>query len=138
MTQEIQGNGSDRPDPEVPERATRRRFTAEYKLRIVQEAEACQEGEIGALLRREGLYSSHLGKWREQFRSGAFKGLQAKKRGPAPNPDKRMAKEVAKLEREVERLHKRLQQAETIIDFQKKVSEILGIPLKDSPSDENE
>ena len=138
MTEEIQGDGSARPDPEVPERATRRRFTAEYKLRIVQEAEACQDGEIGALLRREGLYSSHLSNWREQFRGGAFKGLQAKRRGPAPNPDKRLAKEVAKLERENERLRKRLQQAETIIDFQKKVSEILGIPLKDSPSGENE
>ena len=138
MTQETQGDGSARPDPEVPERATRRRFTAEYKLRIVQEAEACKDGEIGALLRREGLYSSHLSKWREQLRSGAFNGLQAKKRGPAPNPDKRLAKEVTKLERENKRLRKRLQQAETIIDFQKKVSEILGIPLKDSPSDENE
>lgn len=138
MTQEIQGDGPARPDPEVPERATRRRFTAEYKLRIVQEAEACQDGEIGALLRREGLYSSHLSKWREQFRGGAFKGLQAKKRGPAPNPDKRLAKEVAKLERENERLRTRLQQAETIIEFQKKVSEILGIPLKDNHSGENE
>ena len=138
VTQETQDDGPTRPDPEVPERATRRRFTAEYKLRIVQEAEACKDGEIGALLRREGLYSSHLSTWREQFRGGAFKGLQAKKRGPAPNPDKRVAREVAKLEREIERLRKRLQQAETIIDFQKKVSEILGIPLKDSPSGENE
>jgi transposase-like protein len=131
VTQGGQDNGMARPDPEVPERPRRRRFTAEYKLRIVKEAEACQAGEIGALLRREGLYSSHLSKWREQYRGGAFKGLQAKKRGPAPNPDKRLAKEVEKLERENQRLRKRLQQAETIIEFQKKVSEMLGIPLKD-------
>ncbi len=74
MTQEIQGDGSDRPDPEVPERATRRRFTAEYKLRIVQEAEACKDGEIGALLRREGLYSSHLGKWARAVSQRCFQG----------------------------------------------------------------
>ena len=131
-------SGTTRPDPEVPERAKRRRFTAEYKLRIVKEAEACKDGEIGALLRREGLYSSHLSKWREQCRGGAFKGLQAKQRGPAPNPDKRLAKEVAKLERENQQLRKRLQQAETIIEFQKKLSEMLGIPLKDGQSGENE
>jgi len=138
VTQGRQDSGTTRPDAEVPERAKRRRYTAEYKLRIVQEAEACQDGEIGALLRREGLYSSHLSKWREQYRGGAFKGLQAKKRGPAPNPDKRLAKEVAKLERENQRLRKRLQQAETIIEFQKKVSEMLGIPLKGDENGESE
>lgn len=138
VTQRGQDKGTTRLDPEVPERAKRRRFTAEYKLRIVQEAEACQDGEIGALLRREGLYSSHLSKWREQYRGGAFKGLQGKKRGPAPNRDKHLAKEVAKLERENQRLRKRLQQAETIIEFQKKVSEMLGIPLKGDENGESE
>ena len=105
------------PDPEVIPKAERRRFTAEYKLRILSEADACtQRGEIGALLRREGLYRSHLDKWREQRRAGAFQALTPQKRGPKPDPQ---ATEITRLRRENERLQQRLQRAETIIEVQK-------------------
>ena len=121
------------PDPEVPEKAARRRFTAEYKLRILHEADGCVEpGALGALLRREGLYSSHLTTWRRQREQGALEALTPKKRGRrAPHP---LSRRVAELERENAHLQRRLKQAETIIEVQKKVSEILGIPLK-SPAD---
>lgn len=116
------------PDPEVVEKPARRKFTAEYKLRILREAERCAPGELGALLRREGLYSSHLSDWRRQRERGELDALTPKKRGrkPQKNP---LTQRVAELERENERLRKRLQQAETIIEVQKKISEILGIPL---------
>jgi transposase-like protein len=88
------------PDPEVVPKAERRRFTAEYKLRILAEADACtQRGEIGALLRREGLYRSHLDKWREQRRAGALQALAPQKRGPKPDPQ---AAEIARLRHENE------------------------------------
>jgi len=125
------------PDPEVPAKATRRRFTAEYKLRILKEADACQRpGELGALLRREGLYSSHVSSWRKQRESGSLKGLAPRRRGREPKRRDHVAEENAKLRRENERLRHRLQQAETIIGVQKKVSEILGIPLAQPESDE--
>lgn len=117
------------PDPEVVERATRRRFTAEYKACIIREADGCREpGEVGALLRREGLYSSHLSAWRKQLERDGLDGLKAKKRGrkAKTNPS---AREV-ELDREARELRKRLAKAEAIITFQKKVHEILGIPLK--------
>jgi transposase len=118
------------PDSEVRERAARRRFTAEYKLRIVREADACTgAGELGALLRREGLYSSHLATWRRQRDAGALSALSPKTRGrpaPAASP---LARRVAELEREKVRLERRLKQAETIIEVQKKISEVLGISL---------
>jgi transposase len=118
------------PDSEVRARAARRRFTAEYKLRIVREADACTgAGELGALLRREGLYSSHLATWRRQRDAGALSALSPKKRGrpaPAASP---LARRVAELEREKVRLERRLKQAETIIAVQKKISEVLGISL---------
>lgn len=119
------------PDPEVPAKAGRRRFPAEYKLRILREADGCQApGEVGALLRREGLYSSHLTTWRRQREQGALAALMPKKRGrPAP-PAHPLARRVVELEGENTRLQRRLQQAETIIEVQKKVSEILGIPLR--------
>ena len=111
------------------ERATRRRFSAEYKASIVREAAACREsGEVGALLRREGLYSSHLSVWRRELRQHGVDGLVAKKRGPAAKA-KPSAREV-QLEREKRKLEKRLAKAEAIIEFQKKVHELLGIPLK--------
>jgi len=121
------------PDPEVPAKAKRRKFTAEYKLRIVREAERCkQPGEIGALLRREGLYSSLLTAWRREVEQGSRAALRSKKRGPkARVVDPR----VKELERENARLRKRLEQAEIIISVQKKVSKLLGIPLE-SPNDE--
>jgi transposase-like protein len=124
------------PDPEVVEKPKRRRFSAEYRLRIVREADACKEpGEIGALLRREGLYSSLLTAWRRQREAGALAGLEPKKRGPkAKAADPR----VKRLEREISRLKRKLEQAETIIDIQKKVAGILGIPLRNSEPDEKD
>ena len=124
------------PDPEVPERARRRRFTAEYKLRILREADACKrDGDLGALLRREGLYSSHLTTWRRQRDETAKAGLKARKRGPKA---KAVDPRVKRLERENARLRRRLEEAETIIDFQKKLSKLLGIPLKSPDSDGND
>jgi len=117
--------------PEVPERAARRRFTAEYKLRVLHAADAgAGAGELGGLLRREGLYSSHLTTWRRQREQGTLAALSPKKRGRPAAPGSPLARRVAELEREKARLEGRLKQAETIIEVQKKISEILGIPLK--------
>jgi transposase-like protein len=116
-----------RPDPEVPSKARRRRFTAEYKLRILREAERCTtSGAIGALLRREGLYSSHLTTWRQQ----QAKALQPRRRGRKLQANPLRAR-VAQLERENARLQRELEKAEIIIDVQKKVAKLLG---KDGPS----
>ena len=121
------------PEPEVRERAVRRRFTAEYKLRILKEAESCKgHGQFGSLLRREGLYSSNLITWRRQMEKGTLEALSPRKRGPkAKRPDP-SAHRIAELERENERLNKKLRQAEIIIDVQKKISEILQIPLTEN------
>jgi transposase-like protein len=117
-------------DPEVLEKATRRRFTAKYKLHILEQADRCKEpGQIGALLRREGLYSSHLTTWRRQRESGALKALGPRKRGRNAKPQDKQSHRLAELEREVEQLRQKLAQAEIIIDVQKKVSSLLGIPL---------
>lgn len=124
-----------RPDPEVDSRPQRRQFTAEYKLRVLREADACAPGELGALLRREGLYSSHLTKWRRQRERGELAALAPQKRGRKPHQPDPAAERIAALERENARLRQRLQQAEKIIEVQKKVSEILGIPLTQSESD---
>ena len=122
------------PDAEVAAKAQRRKFTAEYKLRIVREAERCkQPGEIGALLRREGLYSSLLTAWRREVEQGARAALRSKKRGPKARA---VGPRLKELERENARLRKRLEHAELIITVQKKVSKLLGIPLE-SPDDEN-
>lgn len=123
------------PDPEVPERPTRRRFTAEYKLAILKEADAATEpGEIGALLRREGLYSSHLVDWRRQRDVGALVALGRPRGRSRPDPKDR---EISQLRTDNDRLRRRLGQAEKIIEVQGKVSELLGISL-DPASDENE
>lgn len=107
----------------------RRTYSAEYRLRILEQADACSKpGEIGVLLRREGLYSSHLTEWRKLREKGALAGL-SKKRGRKSRPVDPSAKRVAELERENERLSKSLSQAEAIIDIQKKLSELLGVPL---------
>jgi transposase-like protein len=120
----------------VTERAKRRRFTAEYKLRILREVDACKgDGDVGALLRREGLYSSQLAAWRRQRDEIAKAGLKARKRGPK---SKAVDPRVKQLERENVRLKRRLEEAETIIDFQKKLSKLLGIPLKSPDSDGND
>ena len=122
------------PDPEVVPRAKRRQFSAQYKLRIVTEADQCsQRGEIGALLRREGLYSSHLTTWRKQRDRGQLQGLSPKKRGRKPDPQ---AAELARLQRENERLKARLEQAETIIEVQKKLSQMLGLPPTETDEQE--
>jgi transposase-like protein len=114
------------PNPEVIVKAERRHFTAEYKQRILQEADACsQRGEIGTLLRREGLYSSHLDTWRRQRTRGVLQGLTPAKRGRKADPQ---AIEHARLLRETVRLKAQLERAELIIEVQKKVSQLLGLP----------
>jgi transposase len=124
----------DAPDPEVVAKAARRRFTAEYKLRVLAEADTCTKpGQIGALLRREGLYRSHLDKWRKQRREGTLQALAPQQRGPKVDP---LATENAGLRRENERLQERLRRAETIIDVQKKVAALLGVAMGENPSDE--
>ncbi len=115
------------PDPEVPAKARRRTFTAKYKLETLKEVEACTKpGEIGALLRRNGLYSSHLSKWRQQRDEGVLAGLTPRKRGRKPRKVSAEARRVAELEREVALLRRKLAQAETIIEVQKKLSQLLG------------
>jgi transposase len=125
---------AERPDPEVPERAKRRQFSAAYKLRIVREADACgQDGELGALLRREGLYSSHLATWRRQRDEGSLARLAPRRRGrPALSAE---AAEAARLRRENEQLRRQLAAAETVIEIQKKVSTLLGLTASPEPGD---
>ena len=121
-----------KPGTEVSPKAKRRRFSAKYKGRILREAEACTErGEIGALLRREGLYSSHLAQWRQQAEMGELQALEPKKRGPVPKVADPRDRRIIELERENARLERRAAQAEAIIEVQKKVSELLGIVLPD-------
>ena len=125
------------PDPEVSEKPVRRKFTAQYKLRILKEADSCsQPGQIGALLRREGLYSSALSSWRKQRDKGVLGGLTPKKRGRKATEKNPLAGRVAQLERENQRLQKHLSQAEMIIEVQKKVATLLGITLKNSGEEE--
>ncbi len=119
------------PSPEVLEKPVRRRFTVDYKMKILAEAEACTEfGQLGELLRREGLYSSHLSTWRRQRDEGALAGLTPRRRGRKVKTKNPLADENEHLRRENERLTEQLRQAELIIDVQKKVSEMLNIPLK--------
>ena len=126
-----------RPDPEVPARAKRRRFTAQYKLRILEEADAGRApGEVGALLRREGLYSSQLTLWRRARREGSLKALSKPRGGPKGRRRDQVAVENEQLRKENARLRRRLEQAQTILEIQKKASEILGIPLN-PPGDDD-
>jgi transposase-like protein len=127
----ISKNGTDpaqRADPEVLAKAKRRNFTASYKLWMLAEADKCrqQPGQIGALLRREGLYSSHLTTWQRQREAGQMAGLKPQKRGRKANEE---AAENIQLRHENKRLTRQLEQAELIIEAQKKLSEILGITL---------
>jgi len=116
------------PDPEVPEKKVRRNFTAAYKLRILQEADACdQPGQIGRLLRREGLYSSNLTVWRRSRDKGLLQGMSPQKRGRKLKERNPLAAEVAQLQKEKRQLENRLRKADLIIDAQKKISQILGI-----------
>jgi transposase len=121
-----------RPDPEVVAKPTRRQFSAQYRLRILEEAERCTEpGEVGRLLRREGLYSSHLTAWRKARRKGSLVGLSPKKRGAKPAPGNPLDAKVRALEAKVARLEKELHTAHTILDVQGKVAGLLGFSLND-------
>lgn len=114
---------------EVVAKAKRRQHAAEYKLRILREIDECKgSGEVGALVRREGLYSSLVSKWREQRERGSLTGLSGQRRGPKVDPN---AAELARLQRENKRLQEKLERAELIIDVQKKVARLLGVPLED-------
>ena len=124
------------PDPEVPATAKRRTFTAEYRLRMLKQADACKKpGEVGALLRREGLYSSLLVNWRRQRERDARQEMRGRRRGPkARMVDPR----VKQLETENRKLQRKLARAETIITLQKKIAELLRIPLKPLDIDETD
>ena len=136
MSHDTQRGG--RPKAEVDEKAVRRRFTAEYKIKILEEADGCQElGQLGALLRREGLYSSHLANWRRLRKKGTLASLKPKKRGRKRKPNDEAAQELQRLQRENRRLAERLRQAETIIDVQKKVCEVLGMATPPNNEDKN-
>lgn len=127
----VEKNGHAAPDPEVVEKAQRRRFTAEYKADILRRVGAFTlgTGELGELLRKEGLYASHIRVWRGQRERGAFEALEPKKRGRKAKRRDEVAIENTSLRRENERLQHRLKQAEIIIEVQKKISTLLGIPL---------
>jgi transposase len=126
-----------RPNPEVVADAKRRTFTAEYKQRILAEADAAtaQSGAIGALLRREGLYSSHLVTWRRERETGILKGLTPQRRGPKSKHSP-LEEENQKLRRENQRLSEELRKAEIVIDVQKKVGALLGWPLPKADPEE--
>jgi transposase-like protein len=129
MTGVLEVTGAER-EVEVLAKARRRVFGAEYKRRILREAEGCKKpGEVGALLRREGLYSSHLAAWRAARRRGELAALGSKRRGPkGGRPDPRQ-KRIAELERENRRLRARAERAEALVEVQKKLSQLLGLEL---------
>src|SRR2546428_6364272 len=125
------GAGPAVAETEVVAKAQRRRFTAEYKGRIVREADRCTKpGELGALLRREGLYSSHLTTWRAARDRGELEGLSPKQRGPKAAPPDPREKRIAEQEREIARLTKRAERAEALVELQKKLAVLLGTPLE--------
>ncbi len=135
MTTKVSPPSSNGLDTEVSSKATRRRFSASEKIRLLREADACagQKGGVAALLRREGLYSSHLATWRKQRDAGQL-GLSPRKRGPiAKVPDPR-DRRIVELERELRGVQARADRAERLVELQKKVSELLGIPLPEPPS----
>jgi transposase len=143
----VKGNGkvshinmySSVPDPEVVERPIRRKFSSDYKLRLLQEADTLKNpGEIGALLRREGLYASNIAMWSWQREKGELQGLSPKKRGPKEKSPEELEHRIKELERDNKRLKRRLDHAEMIIDVQKKISELSGIPLKKVEFDEED
>ena len=131
MSQEQNGKSEEAgTQTEVIAKAKRRQYPAEYKLRILREVDECKgKGEIGALLRREGLYSSLVSKWREQRERGGLTGLSEHRRGPKVDAN---AVELARLQRENKRLQEKLERAELIIEVQKKVARLLGVPLADN------
>jgi transposase-like protein len=138
----VKGNTAQRfsvPDPEVSSKRARRRLTVGYKLEILRKADACtQRGELGALLRREGLYSANVISWRRQREQGVLDPMRPRRRGRKPIPVNPLARKLAEVERENRRLQKRLEKADLIIDFQKKVHALLGIPLNHPDDVEND
>lgn len=136
MSNRTESNG--RANPEVNEKPVRRHFDAAYKLRILEEADRCSEvGQVGELLRREGLYSSHLTNWRHLRDEGTLQSLGPKRRGRKAKCNDATTQELDRLRRDNQGLAERLRQAETIIEVQKKVSEILGLtPANRSESNE--
>ena len=137
MSNRTETNG--RANPEVNEKPVRRQFDAAYKLRILEEADRCSEpGQLGELLRREGLYSSHLTNWRRLREKGSLQSLGPKKRGRKAKRHDATTQELERLRRENQRLAERLRQAETIIEVQKKVSEIVGLTTPMHPSESSE
>ena len=126
------------PDPEVSAHPNRRKFSRNFKLRILKETDIASPGDIGAILRREGIYSSSLSSWRRQRENGELGSSTSNKRGPAPKMDEPTRRKVTNLERENSRLARRLKRAEQIIEVQKKISELLGIPLSHSQNEEDD
>ena len=125
------------PNPEVPEKASRRNYTAEYKRRILREAADCKkQGQVGALLRREGLYSSNLTAWRHQVERGTVDALSSKKRGPKSRKADPSVRRITEQEKEIQKLQARLKKAELIIDAQKKIAEIFQL-LREQKEGEN-
>ena len=127
------------PSPEVSERASRKKFTAKYKLRILNEIDsASQRGEVGSILRREGLYSSNISSWRKQRKRGELEGLSPGKRGPkSAKPDPK-DKQIKELERQNRKLQRKLARANLLIDIQKKISEIMEIPMAEVKEEEDD
>lgn len=109
---------------EIAVKPTRRKFTAEYKLKILQETDQCKPGDVGAVLRREGLFSSHLVGWRRERETGQMQALAPRRRGRKPNP---LEAENERLRKQLARTEKRLEQAEIILDTQKKLCQLLGV-----------
>lgn len=117
-------------ETEVEAKAKRRRFTAEYKRRILREADRCTTpGAVGALLRREGVYSSSLSSWRKARDRGEVEGLTPRKRGPKAEPPDPRDKKLAEQAREIDKWRKRAERAEALVEVQKKVAALLGTPL---------
>ena len=127
-----------RVDPEVPAKATRRRFSARYKLRILELTDACETGQVGALLRREGLYYSNLETWRRQREEGTLQALTPRKRGRKAKLANPLGPQVTQLEKENRKLKRQLEKYEAMLDLQKKVSHILGISLESNEEIEDE
>ena len=121
-----------RPNPEVAARATRRRFSARYKLRILEQADGCESGEVGALLRREGLYWSNLQAWRQQREHGTLQALTPRKRGRKSKPVNPLDRQLKRVQAENRKLKRKLEKFEAMLDLQKKVSHPLGISLASS------
>ena len=115
------------PDSEVKSKKPRKRYTVKYKLEILKKVDECKKGEIGALLRREGLYYLTLSRWRKQYKEGKLEGLKGKKEGRKKKQINPLEKKVKQLEKENKKLEKKLNHAEKIIDFQKKIAELMEI-----------